>query len=289
MRQLKITQKVTKRDEISVEKYLADISPIPLITAEREAELAYRIRINKDKAAHNELVRSNLRFVVSVAKQYQGQGLSLGDLISEGNLGLAKAAGRFDETRGFKFISYAVWWIRQHIMQGLSQQGRVVRLPQNKIAQINKVRKATSHLEQSMERDPTAHELSEYLDTTLDEVNVALANQKRTSSLDSPIGDAPDSVTRMDLIEDQNMERPDDSSNLDSLRQDIDNALKVLTPRERIVVKMLFGLGYHHTHTLEEIAEFLDVSRERARQIKDKGLRRLRLESNNSILKQHLG
>jgi len=276
MRQLKITQKVTKRDEISVEKYLADISPIPLITAEREAELAYRIRNNQDKEAHSELVRANLRFVVSVAKQYQGQGLSLPDLISEGNLGLAKAAGRFDETRGFKFISYAVWWIRQHIMQGLSQQGRVVR-------------KATSALEQDMEREPTAYELSDYLDTTLDEVNVALANQKRTSSLDAPVGDSPDSATRMDLIEDQSMERPDDSSNLASLRQDINQALTVLTPRERKVLNMLYGLGANHVHTLEEIAEILKVTRERARQIKDKALRRLRLESNSKHLKQHLG
>jgi len=289
MRQLKITQKVTKRDEISVEKYLADISPIPLITAEREAELAYRIRNNQDKEAHSELVRANLRFVVSVAKQYQGQGLSLPDLISEGNLGLAKAAGRFDETRGFKFISYAVWWIRQHIMQGLSQQGRVVRLPQNKIAQINRVKKATSALEQDMEREPTAYELSDYLDTTLDEVNVALANQKRTSSLDAPVGDSPDSATRMDLIEDQSMERPDDSSNLASLRQDINQAMTVLTPRERKVLHMLYGLEANHVHTLEEIAEILEVTRERARQIKDKALRRLRLESNSKHLKQHLG
>lgn len=289
MRQLKITQQVTKRDEIAIEKYLADISPIPLIDAEREAELAYRIRTQKDQKAYDELVISNLRFVVSVAKQYQNQGLSLADLINEGNLGLHKAAGRFDETKGFKFISYAVWWIRQHILQGLAQQARVVRLPQNKIATINKVKRATADLMQEFERAPTVYELADHIDTTVDDIQTALANESRSASLDAPVGNEPSSTARIDLFEPDDAEMPDDEVNLQSLRQDIDQALSVLTPRERKVMRLVYGLGVSHAHTLDEIAEGMDVTRERVRQIKEKALRRLRLGQNNKNLKQHLG
>ena len=289
MRQLKITQQVTKRDEIAVEKYLSDISPIPLIDAEREAELAFRIRTQNDREAYDELVTANLRFVVSVAKQYQNQGMSLSDLINEGNLGLHKAAGRFDETKGFKFISYAVWWIRQHILQGLAQQARVVRLPQNKIATINKVKRATADLMQEFERAPTIYELADYIGTTVTDVETAMANESRSSSLDAPVGHDPASTARVDLIEDDNTEQPDDGVNLESLRQDIEQALSVLTPRERKVMRLVYGIGVSHAHTLDEIAEIEEVTRERVRQVKEKALRRLRLGENNKNLKQHLG
>tara|TARA_R100001510_G_C7622958_1_gene183447 strand:+ start:222 stop:1091 length:870 start_codon:yes stop_codon:yes gene_type:complete len=289
MRQLKITQQVTKRDEIAVEKYLTDISPIPMIDAEREAQLAYLIRTENDREAYDELVRSNLRFVVSVAKQYQGQGLSLADLINEGNLGLHKAAGRFDETKGFKFISYAVWWIRQHILQGLAQQGRVVRIPQNKIATINKVRRATADLMQEFERAPTVYELADYLETTVDDVQTAMNNEARASSLDAPVGSDPSASTRMELMENTNAEGADEGVNIESLKSDINQALTTLTPRERKVIRLFYGIDTSHAYSLEEIAEDMEVTRERVRQIKEKALRRLRLKSTNKNLNQHLG
>lgn len=289
MRQLKITQQVTRRDTEALNKYLADISPIPLIDAEREAELAYRIRTNNDREAYDELVVSNLRFVVSVAKQYQNQGLSLSDLINEGNLGLHKAAGRFDETKGFKFISYAVWWIRQHILQGLAQQARVVRLPQNKIASINKYKKATSELMQDLERAPTVYELAMYMDVSVSEIETCIANENRTRSIDAPVGSDTESSTMLDLMSDEEMGQPDDTLTFNSMKHDINQALTTLTPRERKVIRLFYGIDSEHAHTLDEIAEKMNVTRERVRQVREKAVRRLRLENNSNQLKQHLG
>lgn len=289
MRQLKITKQVTVRDEVALDKYLNDISPIPLITAEREAELAYRIRTEDDREAHAELVRSNLRFVVSVAKQYQNQGLSLPDLINEGNLGLMKAADRFDETKGFKFISYAVWWVRQHILQGLAQQGRTVRLPQNKIGTLGKLRKASSELTQDLERKPTVYELAEYMDITVDEVHTCLKHNKKSPSLDAPLTDDSKASTLIDLLSDDEMHRPDEQSERASMAHDIEQALNTLTPREARVIRLTYGIGVAHPYTLDEISEDFGVTRERVRQIKEKALRRLRNTHINNNLKQHLG
>lgn len=289
MRQLKITQQVTRRDTEALNKYLADISPIPLITPEREVELAYRIRTQNDREAYDELVTSNLRFVVSVAKQYQNQGLSLSDLINEGNLGLHKAAGRFDETKGFKFISYAVWWIRQHILQGLAQQARVVRLPQNKIASINKYKKATSELMQELERTPTIYELAMHMEVSVAEIETCIANEGRASSIDAPISSDTQSSTMVDLMSDDDADQPDDNMELSSMKHDINQALATLTPREAKVMRLFYGIDTDYAHTLDEIAEELEVTRERVRQVKEKAIRRLRMDSTNRNLKQHLG
>jgi RNA polymerase primary sigma factor len=289
MRQLKITQQVTRRDAESLNKYLTDISPIGLIDAQREAELAYRIRVHGDKQAMDELVKANLRFVVSVAKQYQGQGLSLQDLINEGNLGLIKAATRFDETKGFKFISYAVWWIRQHILQGISTQGRTVRLPQNKIATVVKIRNATSDLMQENERPPTIYELAEHLGVSVKEIELCISNTGAVPSLDAPLSSDSSSSPFIDIVPDSEGDHPDQLMDLMSMRQDIAEALKVCSPREQKILCMCYGIGTEHPHTLDEIAEHFDVTRERVRQIKDKAIRRLRRPMINNMLRSHLG
>jgi RNA polymerase primary sigma factor len=288
MRQLKITQKVTNRDTPALEKYLSDISPISLITAEREVELAVRIQ-KGDREALEEMVNANLRFVVSVAKQYQGQGLTLLDLISEGNLGLHKAATRFDHTKGFKFISYAVWWIRQHILQGLAQQSRTVRLPLNKITTVNKMRAATADLMQILERAPTDYELADHLDVTVQEIRTCMSNNQHARSLDSPISNDPDSANLIDFLENNSEPNPDNSLEGEDLRSQVLESLRTLTDREQKIIIMIYGIGSDaEPQTLSEIADELDISRERVRQIKEKALRRLRHTKRSNNLKPFL-
>ncbi len=289
MRQLKITKQVTNRDAPSFDKYLQEIGRIKLITAAEEVELARRIK-QGDSLALEQLAKANLRFVVSVAKQYQNQGLSLPDLISEGNFGLIKAAGRFDETRGFKFISYAVWWIRQQILQSLAEQSRIVRLPLNKVGSINKINKAFAKLEQEYERSPTAIELAEVLEMTLDEVKTSLENTSRHLSLDEPLheGDS-NSGTRIDTMRDKYTPSPvEDVYKLD-LKKEIDRALECLPGPEAQVLTLYFGLKGEKPHTLEEIGGKFDFTRERARQLKEKAIRRLKSRSRGNVLKAYLG
>jgi RNA polymerase primary sigma factor len=287
MRQLKITKQVTNRETASLDKYLQEIGRVDLITAEEEVELAQRIKAG-DEMALEKLTKANLRFVVSVAKQYQNQGLSLPDLINEGNLGLIKAARRFDETRGFKFISYAVWWIRQSILQALAEQSRIVRLPLNKIGSINKINKAYALLEQKLERPPTAEEVAKELDLTEDEVKQAMKNSGRHVSMDAPLVEGEDS-NMYNVIGSEDSPNPDEGLMIDSLRQEIGRALATLTPREGEVVKAYFGLNGAHAMTLEEIGEAFDLTRERVRQIKEKAVRRLKHTSRSKILKTYLG
>ena len=287
MRQLKITKQVTNRETASLDKYLQEIGRVDLITAEEEVELAQRIKAG-DEMALEKLTKANLRFVVSVAKQYQNQGLSLPDLINEGNLGLIKAARRFDETRGFKFISYAVWWIRQSILQALAEQSRIVRLPLNKIGSINKINKAYALLEQKLERPPTAEEVAKELDLTEDEVKQAMKNSGRHVSMDAPLVEGEDS-NMYNVIGSEDSPNPDEGLMVDSLRQEIGRALATLTPREGEVVKAYFGLNGAHAMTLEEIGEAFDLTRERVRQIKEKAVRRLKHTSRSKILKTYLG
>ena len=287
MRQLKITKQVTNRETASLDKYLQEIGRVDLITAEEEVELAQRIKAG-DEMALEKLTKANLRFVVSVAKQYQNQGLSLPDLINEGNLGLIKAARRFDETRGFKFISYAVWWIRQSILQALAEQSRIVRLPLNKIGSINKINKAYALLEQRLERPPTAEEVAKELDLTEDEVKQAMKNSGRHVSMDAPLVEGEDS-NMYNVIGSEDSPNPDEGLMTDSLRQEIGRALATLTPREGEVVKAYFGLNGAHAMTLEEIGEAFDLTRERVRQIKEKAVRRLKHTSRSKILKTYLG
>ena len=287
MRQLKITKQVTNRETASLDKYLQEIGRVDLITAEEEVELAQRIKAG-DEMALEKLTKANLRFVVSVAKQYQNQGLSLPDLINEGNLGLIKAARRFDETRGFKFISYAVWWIRQSILQALAEQSRIVRLPLNKIGSINKINKAYALLEQRLERPPTAEEVAKELDLTEDEVKQAMKNSGRHVSMDAPLVEGEDS-NMYNVIGSEDSPNPDEGLMIDSLRQEIGRALATLTPREGEVVKAYFGLNGAHAMTLEEIGEAFDLTRERVRQIKEKAVRRLKHTSRSKILKTYLG
>lgn len=287
MRQLKITKQVTNRETASLDKYLQEIGRVDLITAEEEVELAQRIKAG-DEMALEKLTKANLRFVVSVAKQYQNQGLSLPDLINEGNLGLIKAARRFDETRGFKFISYAVWWIRQSILQALAEQSRIVRLPLNKIGSINKINKAYALLEQQLERPPTATEVAKELDLTEEEVKQAMKNSGRHVSMDAPLVEGEDS-NMYNVIGSEDSPNPDEGLMVDSLRQEIERALATLTPREGEVVKAYFGLNGAHAMTLEEIGEAFDLTRERVRQIKEKAVRRLKHTSRSKILKTYLG
>ncbi len=287
MRQLKITKQVTNRETASLDKYLQEIGKVDLITADDEVELAQRIKAG-DKQALEKLVQSNLRFVVSVAKQYQNQGLSLPDLINEGNLGLIKAAKRFDETRGFKFISYAVWWIRQSILQALAEQSRIVRLPLNKIGSINKINKMYAKLEQANERPPSPEELAEALDMSINDVKISLKNAGRHISMDAPLVEGEDS-NLYDVLRSGESPSPDKTLMLESLRTEIERALKTLTPREGDVVKLYFGLNGNHMMTLEEIGETFDLTRERVRQIKEKGIRRLKHTSRSKILKSYLG
>lgn len=272
MRQLKITKQVTNRETASLDKYLQEIGKVDLITAEEEVELAQRIKAG-DRVALEKLTKANLRFVVSVAKQYQNQGLSLPDLINEGNLGLIKAAQRFDETRGFKFISYAVWWIRQSILQALAEQSRIVRLPLNKIGSINKINKAYALLEQEHERAPSAEEISEVLDMSEGDVKESMKNSGRHVSMDAPLVEGEDS-NLYDVLNIGESPSPDVQLMIESLRVEIERALQTLTPREADLIRLYFGLNGQHPMTLEEIGETFDLTRERVRQIKEKAIRR---------------
>ena len=287
MRQLKITKQVTNRETASLDKYLQEIGRVDLITADEEVELAQRIKAG-DVAALEKLTKANLRFVVSVAKQYQNQGLTLPDLINEGNLGLIKAAQRFDETRGFKFISYAVWWIRQSILQALAEQSRIVRLPLNKIGSINKINKMYAYLEQANERVPSAEEIARELDMSVNDVKESMKNAGRHISMDAPLVEGEDS-NLYDVLRSNESPNPDKSLILDSLRTEIERALETLTPREADVIRLYFGLGDQHAMTLEEIGETFDLTRERVRQIKEKAIRRLKHTSRSKILKTYLG
>ena len=286
MRQLKITKQVTNRETASLDKYLQEIGKVELITADEEVELAQRIR-QGDKIALEKLTKANLRFVVSVSKQYQNQGLSLPDLINEGNLGLIKAAQRFDETRGFKFISYAVWWIRQSILQALAEQSRIVRLPLNKIGSINKINKTYAKLEQEFEREPNAEEIAEALDITEAEVKESMKNAGRHVSMDAPLVQDEDN-NMYDVLKSDEVVTPETELLYESLRKEIDRAISTLTPREADVVKLYFGLNGSHPMTLEEIGEKFDLTRERVRQIKEKAIRRLKHTSRSKILKSYL-
>ncbi len=287
MRQLKITKQVTNRDTASLDKYLHEIGKVELLTAEEEVALARRIR-KGDTAALDKLIRANLRFVVSVSKQYQNQGLSLPDLINEGNLGLIKAAQRFDETRGFKFISYAVWWIRQSILQALAEQARIVRLPLNKIGSINKINKKLNQLEQDFEREPSADEIAKALEISPNEVKKSMANSGRHVSMDAPIS-SEEEGTMYDVMQSDDMPSPDRTLINDSLRKEIDRALTTLSRREGDILRCYFGLNSQAPNTLEEIGEKFDLTRERVRQIKEKAIRRLKHTSRSKNLKMYLG
>lgn len=288
MRQLKITQQITDRTQPSLDRYLSDISKEDMITVDEEIELTRRIK-KGDKKALDELTRANLRFVVSVAKQYQNQGLSLPDLISEGNLGLIRAAGRFDETRGFKFISYAVWWIRQNILSALSDHARLVRLPQNKIGALIKIKNAYSRLEQHYERPPTDAEIADELDMTVVDVRLVLKNSNRHLSLDTPVSKEDSSSDKMgDFMPDESSLQPDKPLDDDSLKQEIEACLKWLTPRESATLRMSFGLDGFYPRSNTEIAEIFDLSSERVRQIRDRALKRLKHSSRHAVLATYL-
>ena len=287
MRQLKITKQVTNRETASLDKYLQEIGKVDLITAEEEVELAQRIR-EGDQIALEKLTKANLRFVVSVAKQYQNQGLSLPDLINEGNLGLIKAAQRFDETRGFKFISYAVWWIRQSILQALAEQSRIVRLPLNKIGSINKINKAYASIEQEEERAPSASEIASFLDMSEADVKESQRNSGRHVSMDAPLVEGEDS-NLYDVLRSGESPNPDRALLNASLSIEIERELETLTPREADVIRLYFGLESKQALTLEEIGERFDLTRERVRQIKEKAIRRLKHASRSKILKTYLG
>ena len=287
MRQLKITKQVTNRETASLDKYLQEIGKVELINAEQEVELAQRIKAG-DQRALEQLTKANLRFVVSVAKQYQNQGLTLPDLINEGNLGLIKAAQRFDETRGFKFISYAVWWIRQSILQALAEQSRIVRLPLNKIGSINKINKAYAQLEQEHERAPSAEEIANLLDMSEEDVKESLKNSGRHVSMDAPLVEGEDS-NLYDVLSYGESPNPEEDLMHESLRIEIERALSTLTPREADVIRLFFGLNGQHPLTLEEIGDKFDLTRERVRQIKEKAIRRLKHTSRSRILKSYLG
>ncbi len=287
MRQLKITKSITNRESASLDKYLQEIGREELITADEEVILAKKIR-DGDQAALEKLTKSNLRFVVSVAKQYQNQGLSLPDLINEGNLGLIKAAKRFDETRGFKFISYAVWWIRQSILQALAEQSRIVRLPLNQVGSLNKINKAFSKLEQEFEREPSAEELSEILELPQDKVADTMRVSGRHVSMDAPFVNGEEN-SLLDVLVNHDSPRADNMLMNESLQREIERSLSTLTERERDVVKLFFGIGINHGLTLEEIGAKFDLTRERVRQIKEKAIRRLRHNSRSKLLKTYLG
>lgn len=288
MRQLKISKTITNRESQSLEKYLQEISKVELITPEQEVELAMRIKLG-DQRALDRLVKSNLRFVVSVSKQYQNQGLTLPDLINEGNLGLIKAAIRFDETRGFKFISYAVWWIRQSILQALAEQSRIVRLPLNKVGLSNRIAKAFQQLEQEFEREPSAEELALILEVPLEEVRATMRVGLRHVSMDSPIAEGEDG-TLADSMTNPDAEKTDDNLvHHESLRQEIQRSLQALTDRQKTVVCYFFGIGIDHALSLEDIGSKFHLTRERVRQIKDKALTKLRSTSRCRHLKFYLG
>ena len=288
MRQLKISKSITNRESQSLEKYLQEIGKVEMISAEEEVRLAKLIK-KGDQQALEKLTKANLRFVVSVAKQYQNQGLSLPDLINEGNLGLIKAAGRFDETRGFKFISYAVWWIRQSIIQALAEQARIVRLPLNKVGLSNKVNKALQALEQQFEREPSVEELSEFLDIDAEEVVASLGSGFRHLSMDMPLSEGEDG-TLMDVLHNHNAAETDEQLvRIDSMKQEIERSLRVLTDRQQEVIRLFFGIGEDHPISLEEIGERFGITRERVRQIKDKAITKLRSTSRSQYLKSYMG
>lgn len=287
MRQLKISKQITNRESQSLDKYLQEIGKVDLLTPDEEVELAKRIK-EGDQIALEKLTKANLRFVVSVAKQYQNQGLSLGDLINEGNLGLIKAAQRFDETRGFKFISYAVWWIRQSILQALAEQSRIVRLPLNRVGSLNKISKTFSELEQKFEREPSPEELAEVLDVTPAEVVDTMKISGRHVSMDAPFVQGEEN-SLLDVLENDSEETPDSGLMNDSLRREVQRALSTLTQREADVITLYFGLNGEHSMTLEEIGEKFNLTRERVRQIKEKAIRRLRHTSRSKALKPYLG
>lgn len=288
MRQLKITKSITNRESQSLEKYLQEIGKVDLLTPEEEVDLAQRIK-QGDQIALERLTKANLRFVVSVAKQYQNQGLSLSDLINEGNLGLIKAAQRFDETRGFKFISYAVWWIRQSILQALAEQSRIVRLPLNKVGSLNKINKAFSQLEQEFEREPSADELADLLEINPDEVETTLGVASRHVSVDAPFQEGEDN-SLLDVLESIGTPKTDEHLDfLESLRREIERSLSTLTDRQREVVKYYFGIGIDHPMSLEDIGDKFGLTRERVRQIKDKAINKLRATTRSKLLKNYLG
>ena len=288
MRQLKITKSITNRESQSLEKYLQEIGKVDLLTPEEEVDLAKRIK-QGDQEALEKLTKANLRFVVSVAKQYQNQGLSLSDLINEGNLGLIKAAQRFDETRGFKFISYAVWWIRQSILQALAEQSRIVRLPLNKVGSLNKINRAFSELEQEFEREPSPEELAEVLEIPTEEVETTLGVAARHVSMDAPFVDGEDN-SLLDVLENGNTPKTDSKLEYaESLRREIERSLNTLTERQCDVIKLYFGIGVEHPMSLEDIGEKFGLTRERVRQIKDKAINKLRSASRSKLLKHYLG
>ena len=287
MRQLKISKQITNRESQSLDKYLQEIGKVDLLTPDEEVTLAQRFR-EGDQFALEKLTKANLRFVVSVAKQYQNQGLSLGDLINEGNLGLIKAAKRFDETRGFKFISYAVWWIRQSILQALAEQSRIVRLPLNRVGSLNKISKSFSELEQKFEREPSPEEIAEVLELTTSEVVDTLKISGRHVSVDAPFVQGEENRL-LDVLENEDEESPDNGLMNDSLRKEVQRALSTLTKREADVITLYFGLNGEHSLTLEEIGEKFNLTRERVRQIKEKAIRRLRHTSRSKALKPYLG
>lgn len=288
MRQLKITKQITNRETASLDMYLQDIGRVELITAQDEVVLAQKIRAG-DQQALDKLVKANLRFVVSVSKQYQNQGLSLPDLINEGNFGLIKAAQRFDETRGFKFISYAVWWIRQSILQALAEQSRIVRLPLNKIGAINKINKTMSKLEQDLEREPSYEEISEALEMLPDDITDTMRNNSRHLSMDAPLSSNEDGGNMYDLLRNEASNNPDRELMSESLQMEVFRALSTLTEREADVIKLFFGLEGKHAHSLEEIGEKFSLTRERVRQIKEKAVRRLKQGSRSRLLRVYLG
>ena len=288
MRQLKITKSITNRESQSLEKYLQEIGKVDLLTAEEEVALAKRIK-EGDKMALEQLTKANLRFVVSVAKQYQNQGLSLSDLINEGNLGLIKAAQRFDETRGFKFISYAVWWIRQSILQALAEQSRIVRLPLNKVGSLNKINRAFAELEQEFEREPSTEEIAKMLEISVEEIETTLGVAARHVSMDAPFVEGEDN-SLLDVLENDNT--PDTDKGLEyseSLRGEIERSLSTLTQRQSSVIKLYFGIGIEHPMSLEDIGEQFGLTRERVRQIKDKAINKLRSTTRSKLLKHYLG
>lgn len=289
MKQLKISKQLTNRDTASLDKYLSEISRVELISADEEILLAQKIR-KGDRAALDRLAKANLRFVVSVAKQYQNQGMQLPDLISEGNLGLIKAAKRFDEKRGFKFISYAVWWIRQSILQALAERSRIVRLPLNKIGAINKINRAYSDLEQRLERPPSAQEIADLLECSVNDVKQSLVNNTRHISMDSPLGnDDTSKLSLYDILPNDTLPSPENQLMVESLRKDIDRSLSTLSSREMTVMRLYFGLNGVQPMSLEEIGGRFDLTRERVRQIKEKAIRNLRQASRNQVLRPYLG
>lgn len=287
MRQLKITQSITNRESASLEMYLHDISKEEMVTPQEEVFLAKKIR-DGDTESLNKLTRANLRFVVSVSKQYQNQGLSLPDLINEGNLGLIKAAQRFDETKGFKFISYAVWWIRQSILQAIAEQSRLVRLPLNQIGTLNKVRKSFSKLEQDFQREPSAEELANVLNFSINHIADVMRVSAKPVSFDAPLDSGDDSGTLLDILEGNDSENTDTGMMQDSMLEDVNRYLRILSPKEIQVIKMFFGIGHSHSMSLDEISIKVQLTRERVRQIKEAALRKLKTNRSNDFLKSYL-